>query len=100
MSEWEVDQAAHRAFMVSIPKNLPVEQKLILTALFACAEGEDRPIKERHTELAALARLELTAYFTGLLKLKYAGFVTDDGQGLRINRTAIEGAPSDKKANG
>ena len=88
--------------MVSIPKNLPVEQKLILTALFACAEGEDRPIKEPHAELAALAGLELSPYFTGLLKLKYIGFVTDDddGRGLRINRTAIwraKAANSDEK---
>jgi hypothetical protein len=72
---------------------LPVEQKLILTALFACAEGEDRPIKEPHAELAALAGLELSPYFTGLLKLKHARLVTDDdGQGLRINRAAIRRA--------
>jgi hypothetical protein len=89
MSEWEVDQAAHRAFTASIPKDLPVEQKLILTTLFVCAEGEDRPITEPHAELAALAGLELSVYFTGLLKLRYVGFVTDDGQSLRINRTAI-----------
>jgi hypothetical protein len=92
MSGWQVDQAAQRAFVASIPKDLPVEQKLILTTLFLCAEGEDRPVTEPNAELAALAGLELSVYFTGLLKLKFAGFVLDDGQGLRINRFAIRRA--------
>ena len=36
--------------------------------------------------------MELSGYFTCLLKLKFAGFVTDDGQGLRIDHSAIRTA--------
>jgi hypothetical protein len=59
--------------------------------------------RESHTDLAALPGLELAGYFSCLLKLKFAGFVTDDGQGLRIDHSAIraadagDGAPNAKQ---
>jgi hypothetical protein len=59
----------------SIPKDLEISQRLILVALTACTQGQDRPVSEPHAELAALAGLSLSDYFTGLLKLKFAGFV-------------------------
>jgi hypothetical protein len=100
MDEWDADGAALKAFTASIPKDFAAAQKQILTTLFLCRQGQDRPVSEPHAELAAIAGLELSAYFTGLLKLKFAGFVTDDGKGLRINRVAIrraKAANSDEK---
>jgi len=76
----------------NIPKGLEISQRLILVALTACTQGQDRPVSEPHAELATLAGLSLSDYFTGLLKLKFAGFVMDDGQGLRIDHIAIRAA--------
>jgi hypothetical protein len=102
MSDWEAEQVAQRAFSGALPVSMPLGQKMVLWALFLCAKRQDRPVEEPHAELAALAGLDLAGYFTCLLKLKFAGFVTDDGQDLRIDHIAIravkaaDGAP--KKA--
>jgi hypothetical protein len=66
--ECDADGAALKAFTASIPKDFAAGQKQILTSLFLCTEGQDQPVKEPHAELAAIAGLELSAYFTGLLK--------------------------------
>jgi hypothetical protein len=103
VSDWAAEQASQRAFSGALPEFMPLGQKMVLCALFAFAEGQDRPVEEPHTELAALASLDLSGYFTCLLKLKFAGLVTDDGQGLRIDHSAIraakavDGAPTDKR---
>jgi hypothetical protein len=103
VTDWAAEQAAQRAFTGALPEFMPLGQKMLLCTLFACAEGEDQPVEAPHAELAALASMELSGYFTCLLKLKFAGFVTDDGQGLRIDHSAIraakaaDGAPNSKR---
>jgi hypothetical protein len=103
VSDWAANQAVQRAFSDALPESMPLGQKMVLSALFICAEGPDQPVEESHTDLAALAGLELAGYFSCLLKLKFAGFVTDDGQGLRIDHSAIraadagDGAPNAKQ---
>jgi hypothetical protein len=92
ISAWEAEQAAQRAFSGELSATLPLGQKMVLWALFACAEGLDRSVVEPHVELAALAGLELSSYFTCLLKLKFSGLVMDDGQGFRIDHNAIGAA--------
>jgi hypothetical protein len=87
--EWKVELEAQ---LDSIPKGWEINQRLILVALTACTQGQDRPVSEPHAELAALAGLGLSDYFTGLLRLKFAGFIMDDGEGLRIDHIAIRAA--------
>jgi hypothetical protein len=92
VTDLAAEHAAQRAFTGGLPEFMPLGQKMVLCALFACADGEDRPVEAPHAELAALASMELSGYFTCLLKLKFAGFVTNDGQGLRIDHFAIRTA--------
>jgi hypothetical protein len=107
VSDLVAEHAAQRAFTGGLPEFMPLGQKMLLCALFACADGEDRPVEAPHAELAALASMELSGYFTCLLKLKFAGFVTGDGQGLRIDHSAIRAAkaanaipPAKRRASG
>jgi hypothetical protein len=92
MKHEESTPAKEQAFAASFPSSMPLEQKLLLTVFFACTAGRNRPIKETHAELAALCGMELPDYFVTQLQLKTAGFITDDDQGLRINRAAITNA--------
>ena len=100
MTNWPAGQVAQLAFSDALPEFMPLGQKMVLCAFFVCTEGQDRPVEEPHAELATLASLELSAYFSCLLKLKFAGFVTDDGEGLRVDHGAIRaanGAPKSKR---
>jgi hypothetical protein len=103
VSDWSTNQAAQRAFNNALPEFLPLGQKMVLCALFICAEGPDQPVDEPHADLAAFAGLNLSVYFSCLLKLKFAGLVANDGQGLRIDHIAlraakaIDGAPLPKR---
>jgi hypothetical protein len=103
VSDWSANQAAQRAFNNALPDFLPLGQKMVLCALFICAEGPDQPVDEPHADLAAFAGLDLSTYFSCLLKLKFAGLVTNDGQGLCIDHIAIraakaiDGAPRSKR---
>jgi hypothetical protein len=86
--------AQPQIFTANFSPGMPLGQKVLLTVFFACTAGRDRPIRETHTELAALCGMDLLEYFDHLLELKIAGTITDDrgGQGLRINRRAIKNA--------
>ena len=81
VSDWAANQAVQRAFSDALPESMPLGQKMVLSALFICAEGPDQPVEESHTDLAALAGFDLAGYFSRLLKLKFAGFVTDEWPG-------------------
>jgi hypothetical protein len=54
-----------------------------------CAKRQARPVEKPNADLAALAGLKLSAYFSCLVKLKTAGFFSDDGRCLRIDHIAI-----------
>jgi hypothetical protein len=94
MRDWDSKSAQEQVFAPNFSSGMPLGQKILLTVFFACTAGRDRPIRETHTELAALCGMDLSEYFDHLLGLRIAGTITDDsdGQGLRINRRAIKNA--------
>jgi hypothetical protein len=92
MNDREGKSAAMQAFSAGFPPTMPIEQKVVLTILFACTEGQERPIEEPHAELAALCGMELVDYFATLLQLRTAGIITDDSIGLRVDRAVIRNA--------
>jgi hypothetical protein len=87
-------KAQRLAFEASTHQACPLGQKVLLTVLFACTGGRDRPIRETNAELAALCGIEMAEYFDHLRALRAARIITDDSEsrGLRINRRAIKNA--------
>jgi hypothetical protein len=88
----ENEAAGRRSLTASSPLSMPLDQKVVLTVLFACTAGRDRPIKETITELAVLSGMHVADYFATLLQLKHSHLVSDDTNGLRINRHSIQNA--------
>jgi hypothetical protein len=48
VSDWSTSEAAQLEFSNALPEFLPLGQKMVLSALFICAEGPDKPVEEPH----------------------------------------------------
>ena len=92
MSNSEREMAVQRAFLMGLPEALPMAQSIVLGSLFVSAEGQDRPVTETVPELADLCGLTVMNYALHLNELMRVGFVTDDGNSMRIDHAAIKAA--------
>jgi hypothetical protein len=77
MGEMERNRTHSVTFMVTVPRDLDIYQKLILTLLFVASNGGDRPVFESPAELADLGGIGLSACRGALSKLKAAGFIVE-----------------------
>jgi hypothetical protein len=48
VSDWSTSEAAQLEFSNALPEFLPLGQTMVLSALFICAEGPDKPVEEPH----------------------------------------------------